>query len=435
MALLSTPEPSNLAPVETSGAGSEPAPPPAPRTVEESGLELAFIADLILKQVLFTGEFTLADIAGTTTLPLPVVDAAVDMLRREKLVEVKGTARYLKTTYRFGLTDYGRTRGSELMDICRYTGPAPVTLEDYHRRAALQSVRRIAVTWEEVRRAFSGLLVEDGLLARLGPAIGAGKPLFLYGPSGNGKTTIAERIGELLPGTVMVPYALLVGGQIITVFDPVNHRPLPSDGEGDRRWLPVRRPVIKTGGELTLRLLDLEFNPIAKFYEAPLQVKANHGLFIIDDFGRQPIDPQNLLNRWIVSLDRGIDFLSLHTGIKFAVPFDQLVLFATNRHPHTLMDEAFLRRIRNKIRVDRPSEPAFELIFRQTCEATGIPFEPEAFGYLLDHYFRRLGIPPDACHPRDIVEQIIDRAAFLRQPPRMSREALDAACESYFVTD
>ncbi len=413
--------------------GIEPIPPAAPRTVEETGLELSFIAELILKQVLFTGEFTLADVSASTALPVSVVDAAVEVLRREKLVEVKGTARYLKTTYRFGLAELGRARGSELMEICRYTGPAPVTLASYCQQASRQRVQHITVTPEEVRRAFAGLVLEDGLPARLGPAIGAGKPIFLYGPSGNGKTTVAEKIGELLPGIIIVPHALLVGGQIITVFDPVTHRKTSAAEPGDRRWVPVRRPVLKAGGELTLRLLDLEFNAIAKFYEAPLQVKANHGLFIIDDFGRQPIDPQELLNRWIVSLDRGIDFLSLHTGMKFAIPFDQLVIFATNRHPHTMIDDAFLRRIRYKIRIDRPSEQAFGLIFRQVCEKRGVPFESAAVEYLLEHYFRPLEVPPDACHPRDIVEQVLDRAAFLRQPPRLNREALDAAWESYFV--
>lgn len=408
--------------------------PPMPRTLEETGLELPFVADLILKQVLFAGGFTLADLATWTGLSANVLDPAVEMLRREHLVEVKGTERYLKTTYRFGITDAGRVRGGELMEVCRYAGPAPVTLDAYRRQSEKQTIRRLDIDESRMRQAFAGLVISDELLGRLGPAVGSGHPIFIYGPSGNGKTSLAERIGELLPDTVYVPHALLVGGQITTIFDRVNHRPVPSSAEEmDRRWVAVRRPVIKCGGELTLRMLDLEFNPIAKFYEAPLQVKANHGLFIIDDFGRQQIDPQLLLNRWIVCLDRGVDFLSLDTGMKFDLPFDILVLFATNREPRSLLDEAFLRRIRYKIRIDRPSEAEFAQIFRQACAADDIPFEAEAVTYLLERYYQPLAIPPDACHPRDLVGQIRDRAAYLRQPPRLTRQALDAAWESYFV--
>ena len=407
--------------------------PAAPRSVEETGLELSFIVDLLLKQALMAGEFTLAELAGSTGLALAVVDRAVEVLRRERFVEIKGATEFVKTAFRFAITDRGRTRGNDLMEVCRYVGPAPVTLEAYRRQAEVQSIRRMHIAEERVRAAFADFVLDDLLLDRLGPAVAAGQPILFYGPTGNGKTSIAQTVGEMLPDVVHIPHALLVGGHIITVFDPVHHRRVAAAEKIDRRWVPVRRPVIKTGGEFTLRMLDLDFNPAANFHEAPLQVKANHGLFIVDDFGRQAIDPQALLNRWIVTLDRGVDFLCLHTGMKFDIPFDQLVILSTNFDPHSLLDEASLRRIRYKICVDRPDETVFERIFRQACDRRGIDFDPGAFAYLNSQYYRRLGIAPDACHARDIVEHVLERAAYFRQTPTLNRAAIDAAWASCFL--
>ena len=264
--------------------------------------------------------------------------------------------------------------------------------------------------------------------------------MFVYGPPGNGKTTIAETIGRVLPETIYIPHALYVGGQIINVFDPVNHmraahsEELDGDiDEIDQRWVKIRRPVIITGGELTLRMLDLEFNTIAKFYEAPLQMKANNGLFIIDDFGRQQMDPQTLLNRWIINLDRQIDFLSMHTGMKFEIPFDQLVIFSTNLEPKSLVDEAFLRRIRYKIKIDRPTENDFRKIFYRVCTMNGIPYKEEVVNHLIEHWYRRHNLTFSACHPRDIIDHINDMARYFNQTPELTRESVDKACENYFV--
>jgi predicted ATPase with chaperone activity len=307
-----------------------------------------------------------------------------------------------------------------------------------------QSIRNILVDEPAVRKAFAGIVISENLISRLGPAVSSGAPIFIYGPAGNGKTTIAEAIGNALPETIYIPYSILVGGQIVGVFDPVNHTPVKdpptaagdgfdSEGEGDQRWVKVHRPVVITGGELTMRMLDLEFNPIAKFYEAPLQLKANNGLFIVDDFGRQQISPQQLLNRWIINLDRQIDFLSLHTGMKFEIPFDQLVIFATNLEPRTLVDEAFLRRIRYKIHVDDPTESQFYEIFQLVCEQKGVRFENETVDYLIREYYQRHRRPLRACHPRDLVEHVIDLARFNEVQPQLTPQALDHICRTYFI--
>jgi predicted ATPase with chaperone activity len=412
-------------------------PRPEPvRSVEESGLELSFIADLVLKHVLHMGEFRLSDVVDCVKLPSTVIDPAIEVLRREKLVEVRGAAEFTKASYKFFITELGKVRAGELLDICRYVGPAPVPLESYKQMIELQTIKNIQVDEEVVRRAFSHLIISERLLRRLGPAISSGMPMFVYGPPGNGKTAIAETIGRILPDHVYMPYALIVGGQIITIFDPVTHFPVNGSNfapDIDHRWIRVRRPVVITGGELTLKSLDLDFNPIAKFYEAPLQMKANNGLFIVDDFGRQQMNPQSLLNRWIVNLDRRIDFMALHTGMKFEIPFDQLVIFATNLEPKTLVDEAFLRRIRYKIKIDHPSEEEYEQIFRRVCEFNKIEFDPGIFDYLMKHYYKKLGIPFNACHPRDIIDHVIDDSRYYNHPPQLTREEIDTAWENYFV--
>ncbi len=410
--------------------------PKAPATVKDTGLELSFIADLIMKHILFMGEFSLTDVSEEVKLSVPVVDEAIEVLRRDKFVEVKGAAGYAKVTYRFNITGPGRNRAADLLDVCRYAGPAPVLLEQYNSMVELQTVKQIIVSEQSVHKAFAYLVISERQLRRIGPAISSGKAIFLYGPPGNGKTTIAETMGRVLPETVYIPYSVLVGGQIVAVFDSVNHIPVPPEGTAnalDGRWLLVKRPVIMTGGELTLRMLDLDFNPIAKFYEAPLQMKANNGLFIVDDFGRQQIDPQNLLNRWIVPLERRADFMTLHTGMKFEIPFDQLVIFSTNIEPRKLVDEAFLRRIRYKIKVDHATEDEYRTIFKKVCESNGIEFRAGMLDYLLDNFYKRLGVKLNACHPRDLIDHIIDNAHYYNHAPELTKEKISEAWENYFV--
>ncbi len=410
--------------------------PSAPINIEETGLSLSFIADLTMKHILFIGEFKIADVAERVKLPISVVDTVLEMLKRDRFVEVKGGTGYATVTYTFKITEQGKNRATELMDICRYVGPAPVTLNDYRTIVEFQTIKNIVVSEENVKDSFSHLILSGSLLKRLGPAISSGKAIFIYGPPGNGKTAIAETISSLLPDTVYIPYSLSVGGQIISMFDPVNHVPVgycEDADDVDQRWVQIRRPVVITGGELSLRMLDLDFNPISKYYEASLQMKANNGVFVADDFGRQQIDPQNLLNRWIVPLDRNQDFMTLHTGMKFAIPFNMLVIFSTNIEPRQLVDEAFLRRIRYKIKIDRPTEKEYEAIFRKVCVTNMIPFDKDTFDYLMDNYYRRLGVDLNACHPRDILDQIIDNAHYYMHAPLLTREGIDAAWQNYFV--
>jgi predicted ATPase with chaperone activity len=410
--------------------------PECPKTVEETGLELSFISDLILKHVLFMGEFTIGSISSVIKLTAAVVDAAIEELRREKMIEVKGAAHFAKASYQFQITSQGKKRALELLEVCAYVGPAPVTLEQYKSLVERQTIKQIVVNEETVKKAFSTLVIDEDILRRLGPAVSSGKAMFIYGPAGNGKTTIAETIGKVLPGAVYIPYALIVGGQIIRIFDSVTHMVVPNDADPnslDQRCVLVKRPVIMTGGELTLRMLDLDFNAISKYYEAPLQMKANNGLFILDDFGRQQVDPHSLLNRWIVPLERRTDFMTLSTGMKFDIPFDQLVIFSTNIEPRRLVDEAFLRRIRYKIKIDHPSEQAYEAIFRKVCKANGIKFEDGVFGHLMDQYYKRLGVKLNACHPRDIIDHIIDDAHYYNHPPQLTDEGLEVAWSNYFV--
>ena len=409
--------------------------PDPPKTIADTGLDLYFVADLSMKHILFTGEFTIKDLSESIKLPLDILDPILETLRRDQLIEVKGTSGFAKHTYKYIITDKGKQRATELFDICRYAGPAPVRLDEYKKMVKCQSIENIVINEEVMKKAFSHIVISDDILKRLGPAVSSGKALFIYGPSGNGKTTIAEAIGKLLPDTIYIPYSIIVAGQIISIYDPVNHISLEheADNHSDKRWLPIKRPVVMVGGELTIGMLDLDFNPISKFYEAPLQMKSNNGLFIVDDFGRQLVAPHILLNRWFVPLERRIDFMVLHTGMKFDIPFDQLVVFSTNIEPKELVDEAFLRRIRYKIKIDQPTEDEYLNIFKKICESNEIEFDKEVYDYLLNNYYKRLNVTPNACHPRDILDHIIDEAHYSNHSPQLTKDRIDTAWQSYFV--
>lgn len=410
--------------------------PSPPSSVEDTGLDFSFIVDLINKHISCMGEFTIPMVADRVKLPVAVVDKAIDALRRDKFIEVKGADQLQKTSYRFVMSQAGRNRASELLSVCRYVGPAPVTLSEYRRQSEVQTVMQVVVNPEDLQKAFSHLEVSESLLDTLGPAICSGRPIFLYGPPGNGKTSIAEAMGRALPGEIFVPHAIMVSGEIITVFDTSLHVPVtpePDSVEHDQRWERVKRPLVMVGGELTMRTLDLEFNTVSGFYEAPLQMKANNGLFLVDDLGRQQMSVETLLNRWIIPLGRRTDLLTLHTGGKFEIPFDQLVVFATNLDPRELVDTAFLRRLRYKVKIDYPTPEEYRRIFMRVCRLNSVEFNEDVFEYLMDHYYSNMDVRFSACQPRDIIDHIIDDAFYRGQPPELTQEKIAMAWDNLFV--
>jgi len=311
-----------------------------------------------------------------------------------------------------------------------------VPLDVYSESIARQPLGQVAVHQRTMRQALAHLVISEETFAQLGPAVNSGRSIFLFGPPGNGKTAIAEAIGQMLLGNAMyIPYAVETGGQIIKVFDNVNHRLIEEETAKsvDPRWVHIRRPVIITGGELTLEALDLVYDETNKYYEAPFQMKANGGMLLIDDFGRQQARPRDLLNRWIVPLEKRVDYLTLHTGRKIEVPFDVLIVFSTNLAPKDLVDEAFLRRIRHKIEIGNPTFEEYREIFRRVCNSRQVPYDDRGLAYLLQEHYIKPRRTLRACHPRDIVDQLCDIARYINVPPVLSKDLIDRACAAYFV--
>jgi len=360
-------------------------------------------------------------------------------------VAVRAAGGMGRTALVYELTEAGRQRAEAALTQSQYAGPAPVPVEDYSLMVARQSIRQIEVDEPWVRGSLNHLVLSDAMIAQLGPAMNSGRSLFLYGPPGTGKSSVAEAMARALPGEVYIPHAIVIDGQVIRVFDAETHTPaeraahkgpqldLDASLTHDPRWLLCRRPCVMVGGELEMHALDLDYDPVSKFYEAPVHMKAANGVFILDDFGRQMVAPRILLNRWIVPLERGTDFLSLHTGKKFEVPFDQITIFCTNLKPSELVDEAFLRRIRHKIKVDYQTEPEYFEILRHVCEYEGIAYDAKAANYLVDTYYRKTGRHYVGSHPRDLVDQIVDRARYMKIKPELTKAAIDAAVANYFV--
>jgi predicted ATPase with chaperone activity len=407
-----------------------------PSSIEQTGLELAHIADLALKFIYFNNQITAQSIADDMCLPFyNVVDKALMALKREELIEVAGSNGFGEQAYQYSITPKGVVRVHQTLERTTYVGPAPVTLEHYTTVLKKQAISEVRVGPVEVREAMSDLVLEEAVIDSMGQAVNTGRSLFLFGPPGNGKTMLAEHIVPLLGGAVLIPYAFTVDGQIIKVLDLHNHEPIALTGrpDFDRRFVMCKRPAVITGGELTLEGLDLVYDKFARIYESPLQVKANGGMLLIDDFGRQQVSPRQLLNRWIVPLEKRIDFLTLHTGKKVEVPFDQLIVFSTNMAPKDLVDEAFLRRIQNKIHVTNPSVEAFREIFRRQCELLGVPFDQNGLVYLLREYYVKPKRELRSVHPRDILRTLQGIARYHNIPPALSPSLLDRACQTYFV--
>jgi hypothetical protein len=422
---------------------AQPEPPAPPATVAETGLHPDVLAQLMLKTLL-NGEATGTALAEAMRLPYSVLDTLIQHARVEKLVEVRGATGTGTAAYRYNLTDLGRERALQFMEVSRYVGPAPVPLAQYNAYVRACMTARPYIDRDTLAQGFDELIVNKAMFDQLGPAVNSGKSLFLYGAPGNGKTVVAEGIGRALGTEMYVPHAIDVDGQTITTFDPVNHVALGGPGAAssdivsathDRRWEKIRRPVVVVGGELTLEMLDLTFNPIAKFYEAPIQMKANGGVFVVDDFGRQRIAPRDLLNRWIVPLESRVDFLTLHTGRKFEIPFNVLIIFATNLKPETLADEAFMRRIPYKILAKNPTVDEYCRIFELNCRKRQIAFDPVMVEYLHRKYYQPRKLQMRACHPRDLVEQVVNICRYQGRETAITRELLDQACGSYFLEE
>jgi hypothetical protein len=404
----------------------------APQTIGDVGISKTLLEELALKTLFLGGEMSLASLADRMCLSLPVIDEIFQFLRREQLCEVKGMSRGVHV---ISLSGSGKERAAAFLAFSQYSGPAPVSLADYTEKVRKQSVQGAPVRPSDLNRAFDNLVLDDQLVTLLGTAVVSGTSIFLYGPPGTGKTTLAFNIPSIYEDSVLIPHAIEVDRQIISVYDPGVHRKVDSrtPEDWDNRWVVCYRPRVVAGGELSAEMLDLQFSPAGRFFTAPLQLKANNGVLVLDDFGRQRMRPEELLNRWMTPLDRRIDFLSLPGGKKFEAPFDVLVVFSTNLDPRTLADEAFLRRIPNKVSVTYATPEQFAKIFQMECDARMLAYEPELANYAVELITRDLEQNLAQSHARDIVNQIFWSAKYRGVEPTLSRAALQEACRNYFL--
>ena len=413
--------------------------PPEPESLEKLDINEQIISGLILKLMHISSSMVAHEIAAEICLPFfNVVEPVLNALRDNRMIEIT-RGEMAGISYVYSITEAGRARAGQYFEQSTYVGPAPVSLANYVQMIGEQSLRQVTVHADRLRDAFRGLVFEDKILDQVGPAVNSGRSIFLYGPPGNGKTAICERIVKSFGGSLFIPYALEVNGAIIKVFDEYNHKLIPKQsdvrlqGKYDRRFQLIERPVIIVGGELTMDTLDLIWNEDSRYYEAPFQLKANGGALMVDDFGRQRIDPKTLLNRWIVPLEKQTDFLTLHTGTKIEVPFDELIVFSTNLNPRDLVDDAFLRRIRYKIPINDPTHENFRDIWRIVSEAKGVPYADEIVDYFIEKHMRNHGRPLRGCLPRDILDNILDVCRYKQIEPTITAEMLDDAADAYFV--
>ena len=421
-----------------------------PRSVEATGINRELLLSLMVKTMHISGLAKISQLAGNMKLSRQVISELLEDARSLALVEVRGSVDgSMSSEMRYGLTSKGHNWATDALSQCQYVGPAPVPFADFCAQVERQDILKERVNWENLSKSFEHLVLPEDLLHRLGPAVNSGKSILLYGPPGNGKTCIAEAIGASFQQTIYFPYALDVDGQTINFFDEMVHHRIngpksTESGESiilaqesqdlDPRWIPCRRPVVTTGGELTLGMLDLTFNPHGKFYEAPLQLKAIGGVFVVDDFGRQQVQPQDILNRWIIPLERGVDYLTLHTGKKFPIPFNELVVFSTNIHPQELCDEATLRRLYYKIEVPIPTKEDYCKIFRNVCEKHGLPIDDGMLPFLFESFYAARDIAPAGYHPTYLVDQVIAMCEYYDVPVRLDKELVEMAWQNLYAS-
>lgn len=417
--------------------------PPAPRSAEETGLPFSFVCDLVLKVLYFNGSMLGRDIANHTCLPFAFVETTLRFLADEGYCASTGVrtaaleaGEPINAGMQYMISSTGRQRARELLEINQYAGPAPVPIADYKSMAERQSHVDGQINRARLHDAFSELVLSEEVLDRLGPALSARQAVFLYGPPGNGKTTIAESAASLMGPPVFIPRALYVHGEVIRLYDPIHHVPIERElPPHDRRWQLAERPAVKVGGELTPRMLELGFDPVLGFYEASMQLKANGGLFLIDDFGRQQnMSPRDLLNRLIVPLEKKVDYLNIaRAGTSIPVPFTCLVMLSTNLRPQNLMDEAFLRRVRFKVHVPDPTADEYKEIWRRNCVENGLRMDERLLEHLLKTHYVDKGRALHGTHPRDLLNHLIHAALYLGKPVEVTDELLELACDTYFV--
>ena len=421
--------------------------PVLPRTLEQTGLGEQFLLDFLLKSMYVGALQTIPEISHQLKLSTRVTDTLLGTLKTRGLVEIRGASAENLNLLRYALAGKAKARAAELLSQSEYVGAVPVPLEHYHDQVRKQLVKGERVRSVDLEAASSHLILPRKLFARLGPAINSGKAILIYGPPGNGKSSVCEALATVLKCPVYVPYAVEVDGQIIKVFDPSTHQALVpartaqgpeawkrGKDRSDPRWVLCQRPMVMAGGELTLKMLDLDFDPISRLYDAPLQMKANNGVLIVDDFGRQLVRPQDLLNRWIVPLERKVDFLSLRTGRKFEVPFDTIVIFSTNLPPADLKDEALLRRVGYKIPIGAPSSEDYCKIFRLVCQQHDLPYSDGLVSDLMENFYAQQDYPLARFHPKFLIDQILAAARYVGRRPDFEPEFLQMAWENLTAT-
>ncbi|HUA22362.1 MAG TPA: hypothetical protein VMB25_26635 [Bryobacteraceae bacterium] len=416
--------------------------PPVPQTLEDTGLASSVVEQLILKLLYSRGEVLGRDLSEALGLKFSLIEEIVEFLKRQHLIQAKKSLGMGNSTSLFALTETGRNQARECLESNQYVGPAPVPLYQYTHIVRRQRRAEGWLTPEALASAYKRMVVTPRMLAQIGPAVSSGNSFLIYGQPGNGKTFLAEALANLDDSCVYIPHALECQGTIVQVYDPICHQAVQDTEEisvlavepsHDGRWIKCRRPFIVTGGELTLEMLDLKFNATSKVYDAPYQVKANNGIYLIDDFGRQQCTPAEVLNRWIVPMERRVDFLKFNTGGKMIVPFEAFLVFSTNLKPEQLGDEAFLRRIQYKMLLRSPDEGEFSTIFRQFCESRELPHSEGLIHRFIEKHYRQMGKAFRRCHPRDVLSHAIDLIRFERRPFELTEDLLDRAFESCFL--